>query len=223
MNGLLEQLKRKVIPRDRTPLAELVADLVRPGKKRLSHSLEQLLVSINNNPCLNLTQRAKALDWYADRMQRAKEKLKEMGLVQESQLPKRKGRPSKYLVLTEEGCKYLGRIGEKPIPLHGSLRHHCLILKLRASYEKAYKTDMTKAIGDFRVDLWCEGKDKGAVEVVITNHVRRDLGKVRRLARLADWIHVVLDSENLLNHYKYTFGKELPRASLEKIRWSLLD
>jgi hypothetical protein len=225
---MLEELKRKVIPRDEGSLPEFLTATGPPSKgkdsTRLDYRFEKLLDSINENPCLNLSQREKLLGWYSDKMQRIKKTLLTLKLIEEVTLSEGEGRPSKHLILTDAGYQYLGSwMGEKPQPLHGGLPHHCFILKLKERYEADYDVKMDKKVDEFWPDLWCEGKDKGVVEVICTAHLNEDLRKTERLARMVDWMHIYFENRNTLNHYRYQFEKELPKEVFSKLKFSLLS
>ncbi len=225
---MLEELKKKVISRDEGPIPEFLTatSLTPKGKdsERLAYRFEKLLDSINETPCLNLSQREKLLGWYSDRMQRVKKTLLTMKLIEEVTLSEGEGRPSKHLILTDAGYEYIGSwMGEKPQPLHGGLPHHCFILKLKGRYEAEYDVAVDKKVDEFWPDLWCEGKDKGIVEVICTAHVSEDLLKTGRLSQLVDWMHFYFENQNTLNHYRYQFEKELPKGVFSKLSFSLLS
>lgn len=227
----LEELRVKVIPRDHEPLVRLLTQKLeteaqeksKPKTDQLSIQQLRLLISVNDNPCLNFSDRTKALNWFKSKMVTTKDGLIQQDYLAEETIQPPRGRPNKYLLLTDKGKKYLGDLGEKPLNLHGGLKHHCIILDLKSKYDPNFEASMHYKVGEYFVDLWCTGATNGFVEVIETNHIKDDLKKIIALSSRVDWIHMVMTSQNLRDHYQYTFGRELPESVSKKLQWTLIE
>lgn len=228
MSKAIEKLKASVVERDSGPLGNLFAEWARrKGKlERLPFTQERLLESINSDPCLNRKDRERALGWYSKRFQNAKDKLEERGYIETTQMARGVGRPDTFLVLTEKGFSYLGKQGIKPEKLHGSLQHHCAILKMQSYYtEKGYRTKVNHPMTPkLFIDVLCEKEDeRGAVEVVNSNNLKRDMEKIASLAGKLDWIHIVVTESDLFEQYVSASKNDLPASVRQKVTVSPLD
>ena len=227
MSKALEALKGKVVQRDPGPLRNLFMEWAKKKGKleRLSFTQEMLMESINREPCLNRREREKALRWYSKRFQNAKDKLEERGYIETIEMAKGVGRPETFLVLTDKGFKYLGKQGIKPERLHGSLEHHCAILKVKSYYDSnGYSTKVNHSLTpQLVIDLLCEkDEERGAVEIVNSNNLKRDAEKITVLAGMISWIHLVVTDKKLFDTYLTKLRSTLPSSILRKLTISLL-
>jgi len=227
MTNLLSRLRSRVVTRDPEPLQSLFfAWASRRGKpERLTLSQERLLESVNESPCLNRKDRTVALGWSIKKFQSTKDALEELDLLQTEQVTSGPGRPETFLVLTDAGYKYLRRHHIQPNRLHGSLEHHCAILRIQDHFDRAgYKTSITQPVApDAIVDLLCtKGPERGAVEVIHTNNVARDAAKCARLADELDWIHLVATSRELMHDYASRFANLVSPSVRTKLAMSFL-
>jgi DNA-binding MarR family transcriptional regulator len=194
--------------------------------QRLPFAQERLLESINDCPCMNRTDRARSLGWTAKKFQTAKDRLEQEGFVLSKDLSRGVGRPAALLVLTEKGFEYLAKQAVHPNPLHGDLEHHCAIVKLQASYEHdGYMVRMNhKVTPNLIVDLLCErGDERGAVEVVHSDNLKRDAEKINELATRLAWVHLVVTSQDLFDRYAAKLSALVAPAAAEKLLVSFLD
>ena len=213
--------------RDPGPLRNLFVEWARKRGKleRLSFTQEMLMESINREPCLNRREREKDLGWYSKRFQNAKDKLEESGYIETTEIARGVGRPETFLILTDKGFKYLGKQGIKQERLHGSLEHHCAILKVKSHYDaNGYRTKVNHPLTpQLIIDLLCEkGEERGAVEIVNSNNVKRDSEKIAKLVQMVDWVHVVITSKELFDQYLSKLKDELTRPIWQKVTISLL-
>jgi len=129
----------------------------------------------------------------------------------------------KYLTLTEAGKEKIRELGKRPQTIHGGIDHFCRIKQLEIEYAKRYLTDTDKWFGEVRPDIWCESdSEKGVVEVIFTNHVKRDMEKIGQLGNRVNWIHIYFQDLNTKNHYENTFQAELPEQTFRRITFRQL-
>ena len=228
MNKILDQLRETTRPRDPNPLQSLFFSWAeKRGKKdRLPFSQERLLESINEAPCLNTTERTSSLGWSSNRFANAREKLEASGLIETKQIASGTGRPHTHLILTDNGFSHLRKLRVTEKRLHGSLEHHCAILKLKKHFEShGYKTEITKKLTPkYIVDLFCEKGDvREAVEVVASNNVHRDAEKCASLAKKISCVHLVTTTNDLFDHYVAKLGKLLDESIRETVQVSMVD
>jgi len=228
MSKILDRLRETVRPRNPGPLQSLFFSWAeeRGKKDRLPFSQERLLESINDAPCLNTTERTSSLGWSSNRFANARDKLESSGFIETKQIASGTGRPSAHLILTDKGFSHLRKLRVTAKKLHGSLQHHCAILKLKAHFEaQGYKTDITKQLTpNLIVDLFCERDAvREVVEVVSSNNVYRDAEKCASLAEKVSQIHLVTTSKDLFDHYVTKLGKLLEEATRERVLVSMVD
>lgn len=217
MSKTLETLKGKVVHRDPGPLRNLFIEWARKRGKleRLPFAQEILLESINREPCLNRREREKALGWYSKRFQNAKDKLEESGYIETIEIARGVGRPETFLVLTDKGFRYLGKQGIKPERLHGSLEHHCAILKVKGYYDtNGYRTKVNHVLTpQLIVDLLCErGEERGAVEIVNSNNLKRDSEKIAKLVGMVSWLHLVITEKRTFRSVSRQVGNRAAKS-----------
>jgi hypothetical protein len=211
----LEELLKTVIPRDsqRTFIADSNEDKTKKDD-RLSYKCERVLDSINSDPGLNMTQRVEALHWDDSELYAARDELLKNNFIEYYDPPKEKyfqakrprGKSPRYLLLTEAGQKYLvSKLGISAETLHGGLEHHCAILKLKAQYKTSFhKVVHHRSLGAYLVDLACEneqGKVVGIVEIIYSEHVEKDVPKVKDLVDQVEWVHVYFHAGEDLHKY----------------------
>ncbi len=228
MTKLLDRLRAGVIERDPAPLQNLIFSWAaeRGKSERLPFAQERLMESINENPCSNRKERTDSLGWSIKKFQAAKDRLEQEGFIETQEIARGVGRPDTFLVLTDKGFRYLRNHRVKEKRLHGSLEHHCAIQKLKAHFEsKRYVTKLNQKMSPkLIVDLICEGDDeRGAVEVVSSNNLKRDAKKCGALAKRCSWVRLVATSRDLFDYYVSRLGKELSQPVLEKVQVSFLD
>jgi len=228
MSKILDKLRSRVVARDPAPLHSLTFSWAeeRGRRERLPFTQERLLESVNESPCLNTTERIASLGWTNNRFQRARKELEEHGHLETQELAKGAGRPDTHLVLTDKGFSCLRRLRVAEKRLHGSLEHHCAILRMESHFRSlGYATEAIKKITPkLIVDLFCEkGDERGVVEVVASNNLKRDAGKCAELAKRTSWIHLVATSRELFDYYRARLGKELADSASEKVRVSFAD
>lgn len=211
--------RAQVVPADRRPVIELldqrydiqIGEAVEEEGERVPQSGDldyrsiQVLISINEDPCLTQTQRMRELGhgWDGRKMNHRKEKLQTWGLIEERAVQTGSGAEAHYHLLTEAGREMVKQLGERPNTLHGSLEHHCLIVELARQYEDTYKTHIDKEWKGYRPDILCKGRkheETGIVEVMQTMHTKTDLQKLHELSERADWVHVYCVKESDRQH-----------------------
>ena len=227
MTNLLDRLRSRVIPRDPEPLQSLLyAWASKRGKaERLPFSQEKLLESVNEHPCLNRQERTERLSWSIKKFQNAKDALEGLAMVETQTLSSGPGRPDTYLLLTDVGFRYLRRHRIPPNRLHGSLKHHCAMLRLRSLFEqRGYTVELTQQIDHAVVDLFCKKRNERlAIEVVASDNLARDAKKCEQLTERLDHIHLVTTGRDLFNEYVSRIGKLLSPAARAKVQVSRLS
>ena len=228
MTKVLDKLRSGVTPRNPGPLQNLIFSwgAKRDDRERLPFSQELLIESINERPCLNRKDRSESLGWGAKKFQSAMEGLEQHGFIETQTIPSGNGRPSAYLLLTDKGYSYLRRLRVTERRLHGSLIHHCAMLKLAELYKaRGYRTRINhKVTPKLIVDVLCERDDeRGVFEVVSSNNAKRDADKCASLAEKVAWVQLVATSRELFDHYLAKLGADLPEPAREKVQVSLLD
>jgi len=228
MTKVFDRLRSGVSPRNPGPLQNLLFSwAAKRGKaERLPFAQELLLESINERPCLNRKDRTESLDWGAKKFQTAMEKLEQDGFIETQTIAKGSGRPSAYLVLTDKGYSYLKRLRVTEQRLHGSLIHHCTMVKLAQLFKaRGYRTRLNhKVTPKLIVDVLCErGDERLVLEVVASDNAKRDAEKCASLADKATWVHLVTTTRELFDHYVAKLGSELPKTARAKVQVSFLD
>ena len=228
MTTELDKLRAGVALRDDGPLQTLLHSwaAARGKQKRLPFAQEQLLESINTTLCLNRSERTKALDWSAKKFQRAKDLLEQIGFVKANQISRGMGRPETYLVLTDDGYRYLRTIRVKENRPHGSVEHHCTICWLKRFYQgMGFLVSVTQKVGlGLIADLLCtKGNETIAIEVVHSDNLHRDAKKAVHLAKHVSGICFVATSRDLFSHYDSKLPALLPDAIRDKVTCALRD
>lgn len=231
----MASLHDHVVPGDRTAVKELLQqrygisldpepeseDTTSTAAGDLDFRSQELLISINERPCLTQSQREKDLGrgWYARKIHHRKNKLLEMGLITETEVTTSSGATAKYHVLTEAGRDVVKELGETPQTLHGSVEHHCYIVELAQSYGQTFKTYFDMQRKGFRPDLMCKdtsADENGLVEVMTTLHLKDDMQKLRELANEFDWIHIYCAKDATTKAVTKALQEHLPQSAIDK-------
>ncbi|MFC2106487.1 hypothetical protein ACFLS0_07035 [Candidatus Bipolaricaulota bacterium] len=228
MTTALDELHSGVAPRDDGPLQSLLYSwaAARGRRKRLPFAQERLLESVNATLCLNRTQRTRSLDWSIKKFQDVKGRLGLIGFVKAETISRGTGRPETYLVLTDDGYRYLRSIRVKENRPHGSLEHHCSIQWLQHFYRQmGFKVSTTHKLAlGLIVDLLCSKDDETiAIEVVHSDNLYRDAKKAGQLAKHVSRICFVATTKDLFSRYDSKLPALLPDSARDKVHFAVRD
>jgi hypothetical protein len=219
--GLLEKLKKDIIPQSRYLIGKL-------RKERdlsiLSEDEENMLIDILKNPLVSITKRYSDLGFTTNRGKKVSRMLENKGFI--NILPTSLGRGGKiYLCeLTEKGKNWLVKKGIKckQTEGRGHLIHRFYVQNWASRFEaQGYTIKTEQKVGNAVADLLILNKEERyALEVAVESRPEQEIEKVKEYLRLGlGRVYIVSPDKNKLKQIKQKAKSSLSKEDFSKIEF----